>query len=73
MAKRGDRAGMMGRMGDTNGDGAISQAEFTAAALKRFDASDADRNGTVTDAERKAAREAMRAQWQARKAAQPAT
>ena len=71
--KRGDRAGMMGRMGDTNGDGTISKAEFTAAALKRFDAADADRNGTVTDAERKAAREAMRAQWQARKAAQPAT
>lgn len=69
---------MMGRMAmakraDTNNDNAISRAEFTAAALAHFDRADADRNGTVTQAERKAAHEAMRAQWQARRqAAQPA-
>lgn len=71
MGARGGR-GMMGKMADANSDGAISRAEFTAAALKRFDAADADRNGTVTQAERQAGRQAMRAQmksrWEARKA-----
>ena len=57
----------MARMADTNNDGAISQAEFTAGALKMFDAADADHNGTVTQAERQTAREAMKAQWQAKR------
>ncbi len=76
--KRGHglRHGGMAKMADTNGDGAIDQAEFTAAAMKRFDRVDADQNGTVTQAERTAAREAMKAKWQerraARQAAQPA-
>lgn len=79
--KRGHRMGghrMMGRMAmakmaDTNNDNAISRAEFTAAALAHFDKADADRNDTVTQAERKAAHQAMRAEWQAkRQAAQPA-
>ncbi len=69
-------AGMMAKMADTNGDGTIDQAEFTAAAMKRFDRVDADHNGIVTQAERTAAREAMKAKWQerraARQAAQPA-
>lgn len=69
----GRMGGVMGKMADANGDGAITLAEFTAGAMKRFDMADADRNGTVTQTERKAAHEAMRAQWQARKAAQPAT
>ena len=56
----------------TDGDGAISQAEFTAGALKMFDAADADRNGTVTQAERKAAHDAMRAQWKAKREARQA-
>jgi hypothetical protein len=59
----------MARMADTNNDQAISRAEFTAAALAHFDKADADNNGTVTQAERKAAHEAMRAQWQAKRAA----
>jgi hypothetical protein len=72
--KRGGHGGMRGGMGmakaaDTNNDGAISQAEFTAGALKRFDGADADRNGTVTQAERQAGRDAMKAQWQQRRAA----
>jgi Ca2+-binding EF-hand superfamily protein len=64
---RGHHRGGMGMMkqADTDGDGAISQAEFTAGALAMFDKADADRNGTVTDAERKAAHQAMRAQWKA--------
>lgn len=58
--------GMMGmaRMADTNNDGAISQAEFVAAALKRFDAMDTNKDGTVTPQERQAAREQMKAKWQ---------
>lgn len=70
----GQRMGRMGRRGmrgagmdrgmaanaDTNGDGTISQSEFTAAALTRFDEADADNDGTVTREERRAARQAMR-------------
>lgn len=46
----------MARMADANGDGAISQAEFTAGALTMFDRADANRDGTVTPDERRAAR-----------------
>lgn len=81
MGMRGHRMGArhmggrmaMAKMADTNNDNAISRAEFTAAALSHFDKADADNNGTVTQAERQAARAAMRAQWQAkRQAAKPA-
>jgi len=48
-------------------DGSMTQQAFVAKALARFDRADADRNGTVTVAERKAMRETMRQQWQARK------
>jgi Ca2+-binding EF-hand superfamily protein len=58
----------MAKMADTNGDGAISQAEFTAAALARFDKADANKDGTVTAAERQAAHQQMREAMQARKA-----
>lgn len=64
MGRRGHRGhggpGMMAKMADTNGDGAISQAEFTAAALARFETADANNDGTVTAAERQAARQKMR-------------
>lgn len=64
---RGKRGGMrMLAMADTNGDKAISSAEFTAAAIARFDRADANGDGTLTTAERKAAREAMRAEWKAK-------
>jgi len=74
---RGGRGGMWGRMAmakmaDTNNDNAISRAEFDAAVLKHFDATDADNNGTVTQAERQAAHEKMRAQWQANRQARQA-
>ena len=52
--------GMMGKMADANGDKAITQQEFTAAALRRFDAADANKDGTLTLEERRAARGAMR-------------
>ena len=72
MGMRGHRGGM-GKMADTNNDGTITRAEFTAGALARFAKADADGNGTVTQAERQAAHEAMKAEWQARKAAKPAS
>ena len=59
---------MMGRMADANKDGAVTQAEFTAAALQRFDRTDANKDGQVTREERQAARQAMREQWRNRKA-----
>src|SRR3546814_6927341 len=52
---------------DTDGDKAISQAEFRTAALARFDAQDANKDGQVTAEERQAAREAKRAEWQAKR------
>lgn len=60
--KRGGHRGMM-MMGkaDTDGDKTISQAEFQTAALARFDAADANKDGQVTPEERKAQRDAWRA------------
>src|SRR3546814_9437551 len=51
--KRGGHHGMrmMGKA-DTDGDKAISQAEFQTAALARFDAADANQDGQVTSEER---------------------
>lgn len=43
-------------MGDTDGDRAISAQEFEARAMKRFEEADADKDGTVTMAERMTAR-----------------
>lgn len=53
--------GMMGgrdamRTADADSNGAITQGEFTNAMLARFDAADADRNGTLSAQERRAAR-----------------
>jgi len=65
----GPRGGMMmEKQADTNNDGAVSQAEFVAAALKRFDAEDANHDGKVTKEERQAARAAKKAEWQAKRA-----
>lgn len=62
-----------GRGGDANKDGTLTQAEFTTAALQRFDATDANNDGQVTKDERQAARKAMRDEWRAkREAAAPA-
>ncbi len=51
---------MMAQMADTNKDGAISPAEFTAGALTKFERADANKDGQVTAAERRAAHAAMR-------------
>ena len=50
---------MMMHMADANKDGVVTKDEFTAAALKRFDAMDTNKDGTVTAQERRAARQAM--------------
>jgi hypothetical protein len=62
--KRGGHHGMkMMKMADTDNDGAISQAEFTAAAEQRFAAADTNGDGQLTKEERDAYREQMRAKW----------
>lgn len=69
--KRGGHDGMDGRMmdkADTDGDKAISQAEFQTAALARFDTADANKDGQVTAEERKA----QRGEWRAKRGAAPA-
>lgn len=62
----GHHGGMM--KGDGDQDKAITQAEFTAAALQRFDRMDANKDGQVTKEERQAGRSAMREQRKARTA-----
>lgn len=62
MAQDGQRGP---RAADTDGDGRISQAEFVAGALQRFDSRDANRDGTATAEEARAAMEAHRAERRA--------
>ena len=45
---------MLGKM-DTNGDKAVTRAEFVTGMLARFDAADANKDGKVTPEERRAA------------------
>lgn len=52
---------------DANKDGKVTLAEATKPALDRFDRADTNKDGTLTQEERKAAREAMRAEWQAKR------
>lgn len=58
-----------GRLGE---DKVMTQSEFVAKALQRFDAQDTNHDGTVTPEERRAARKAhmeeRKARWEARKA-----
>ncbi len=66
--KRGGHHGMRGDHGmmmkaDTDGDKAISQAEFETAALARFDRLDANKDGQVTAEER----QTQRAAWKAKR------
>jgi Ca2+-binding EF-hand superfamily protein len=46
----------MARMADTDRDGTVTQAEFTQAALTRFDRADADKDGTISRDERRGMR-----------------
>jgi hypothetical protein len=61
----------MAELADTNHDGAISQAEFTAAAMQRFEAMDTNHDGQVTREERQAARGQMKGARQHEGADQP--
>jgi hypothetical protein len=58
----GGMRGMMMERADTDNDGTISEAEFTDAALARFDSADANNDGTVTAEERRAQRDERRAE-----------
>ncbi|MFB0612149.1 EF-hand domain-containing protein [Aurantiacibacter poecillastricola] len=53
MARRGAMRERLVQRADTDNDGAISEAEFTTAALARFERMDADNNGVVTAEERR--------------------
>ena len=66
---RGVNVGLrgIGRNADADGNGAITKDEFTSALLARFDAVDADKDGTVTAAERKAQRDSMRERMRERR------
>ena len=54
---KGKRGGRMMERADTNGDKAISKAEFTTAAMARFDRMDANKDGVISSAERQAMKE----------------
>ena len=63
-----DRMGgmMLLRMADPGHTGTVTKQAFVNAALAMFDKADLNHDGTVTVAERKAARDAMKAKWQDR-------
>lgn len=52
----GPRGSGMARRADADKDGTVTQAEFTTAALARFDRADADKNGAISLEERRDAR-----------------
>ena len=57
VGRRGRAGGpAMARGADADNDGSVSKAEYTTAALARFDRADADRDGTISLEERRDAR-----------------
>ncbi|WP_271439864.1 hypothetical protein [Pontixanthobacter luteolus] len=64
--KRGKQGMAMLRQADTNGDKAISRAEFDAAMTARFQKMDTDNSGSISQEERQAARAERKAARQAR-------
>ena len=64
---------MMGKMADSNSDGAVSRAEFDAGVAKHFAMVDANNDGALDQAERQAAHQKMRATWKAQRPAPAAT
>ncbi len=67
-AEGGEHKGMGQRMGggkmhrkaDADSNGSVTQAEYTAAAMKRFESMDANKDGQVTREERRSDHTAMR-------------
>lgn len=55
--------------GEADKDGVVSRAEFMAGPLAMFDKADTNKDGVVTADEMKAAHQAAREAWQARRAA----
>ena len=72
-AKGGPGGHAMLRTADTDGDGAVSRAEFDAAIAARFARMDGNGDGSVSEAEHEAAREAMRGERKARRDQRRAT
>jgi hypothetical protein len=69
--QRGGRQAFAGRgfaMLDADRDGRVSIGEARARALQAFERADTNRDGVVTPEERQAAREALRARFQSRRA-----
>ncbi len=71
-ARGGHRMGRKGHGGHhgmmAKATGPVTRQAFVDRALGMFDKADANRDGTVTQAERKAVRDTMREQWKARAA-----
>ena len=67
----GGRDGGVGKWGqaDTNGDKAISRAEYDAAQQARFAAKDINNDGVISAEETKNARQEMRGKWRAKREA----
>lgn len=68
---RGGRHRGPGMAGPADQDMVVSKADFIARGMTMFDRADANKDGFVTAAEMKAARQAMRAQRQDRKGPPP--
>lgn len=74
-AKHAERAASHWAGIDTDGDGKLSLAEFTAEHIKFFDKLDADSDGTITAAELEAAKakkKERRGEWPGKKKAEAA-
>jgi Ca2+-binding EF-hand superfamily protein len=52
---------------DANKDGKVSLAEAQSSALAMFDKVDSNRDGTISPDEQRSARDAMRAEWKAKR------
>ncbi len=61
------RAGGVFAPRDADSDGRVSLAEALARPLARFDRADANKDGTLTPEERKAARQQKRDEWRAKR------
>ena len=73
----GHGGGMMfhgrgGAKGEAMKDGVLTRAEFMARPIAMFDRADSNKDGFVTGDEMKAARQAMREAWQAKRGADAA-
>lgn len=66
--KMGRGGGRLMMMADADKDGRVALSEAVTGTLTMFDRADANKDGTLTADERRAARQAMRAAWRAKTA-----